>query len=404
MWADRLIRRALALLESRQVPVAVRFWNGARYEPRGGARVSVNAKTRRALRALAAPSLGGLARAYVEQDIDIEGDLRDVLRVGEDLVDAATAADARLHPLLNWVRQTRSGARRSIGFHYDVSNDFFALWLDRRRVYSCAYYRSPDQTLEQAQEDKLDLICRKLALKPGEQLLDIGCGWGGLIFWAAQRYGARCLGITLSQRQHDYVAEEIARRGLTGRVAVRLSDYRELPEGEPFDKIASIGMFEHVGVRFLRGYFARIVALLKPGGLVLNHGITAANPVATGLRSGVSEFIEDYVFPGGELVHLARAVEASSAEGLECVDVESLRPHYARTLWAWVDRLDANAARAREFVGEKRYRIWRIYMAGSAHAFTRGWISIHQMLAGKPLPDGSLPYPYTREHLYGTGA
>ncbi|HCX32310.1 MAG TPA: SAM-dependent methyltransferase [Rhodocyclaceae bacterium] len=396
---DRLVRRAIDRLESRQLPVAVSFWNGGRYDPQGGARVSLTLHARRALRALVNPSLGALARAYVEQDIDIDGELREVLRVGEQLVDAGSARDATAPPLLSWVRQTRLGARRSIGFHYDVSNDFFALWLDRRRVYSSAYFRSPDETLERAQEHKLDLVCRKLALAPGERLLDIGCGWGGLIFWAAQRYGVRCLGITLSQRQHDYVAEEIARRGLSERVDVRLTDYRELPPAEPFDKIASIGMFEHVGARFLRSYFARIVELLKPGGLVLNHGITAANPASTGVRSGVSEFIEDYVFPGGELVHLARVIEASSAEGLECVDVESLRPHYARTLWHWVDRLDANAARAREFVGEKRYRVWRIYMAGSAHAFARGWITIHQVLAGRPLPDGSLPYPYTRGHF-----
>ncbi len=401
MWNDSLIRRAVNMLESRRVPVGARFWNAQQYTPPGGARVSISVNGRRALRALASPTLGRLARAYVEQDIDIDGDLHDILRIGEQLVDAGRESDSTRRSLVGWARQSRRGARRSIPFHYDVSNDFFALWLDRNRVYSCAYFLNEGETLDEAQEHKLDLICRKLVLKPDERLLDIGCGWGGLIFWAAQRYGARCLGITLSQRQYEYVREQIEIRGLADRVDVRLLDYRELPAGDRFDKIASIGMFEHVGSRNLGTYFGRIAALLEPGGLVLNHGITAGSLHATGLRSGVSEFVEDYVFPGGELVHLVRVIEAASAEGLECVDVESLRPHYARTLWYWVGRLDANAQQARSLVGERLFRIWRIYMAGSAHAFARGWISIHQMLAGKPLPDGSLPYPYTRGHCCG---
>jgi len=397
---DPLAKRTVFQLENRNVPVAVRLWNGYEYQPPAGSLVNVNVHSRRALRALASPSLGSLARAYVEQQIDLDGDIRDILIIGEKLTDALADSDRTARPILAWVRQTRPATRKNVSHHYDIANDFYALWLDRRRVYSCAYFRNAGDTLEQAQEQKLDLICRKLMLKAGDRLLDIGCGWGGLAFWAAERYGALCHGITLSQHQFEYVKEQISARGVEGRVSVQLIDYRELPETGQFDKIASVGMFEHVGSANLRRYFGKIMALLKPGGLVINHGITAGAVDSTGVRSGVSEFIEDYVFPGGELVHIARVLEAASREGMECVDIESLRPHYAQTLWNWVDRLEANAEAARRIAGEQRFRVWRIYMAGSAHAFSRGWISIYQMLAGKPLPDGSLPYPYTRDHIY----
>lgn len=399
MWRDQLLKQAVNRLKDRNLPVSVRFWDGTEYVPQSPSCIQLNIHKAKALRALAQPSLGKLARAYVEQDFDIEGDTRDVLLLGESLCDAETAVDAKGSSALSWLRHTRPADRRNIGFHYDVSNDFFGLWLDSRRVYSCAYFRCEDDTLERAQEQKLDLICRKLMLKEGERLLDIGCGWGSLILWAAEHHGVRALGITLSQDQHAYVAAEIERRGLQGRVEVRLLDYRELSKDERFDKIASVGMFEHVGRKNLDVYFHQIHTLLAPGGLVMNHGITATGLDTSGLRSDVGDFIEQYVFPGGELAHVSRVIESLSRAGLECVDVESLRPHYAKTLWHWVDRLESNAEQARALIGEKKFRIWRIYMAGSAHAFTRGWISLFQIVAGKPLSDGSLAYPYTRAHL-----
>ena len=401
MWNSQWIRRAHSRLERGALPLRVKFWDGSEYRPRVPERLSLTLNEPSALRALASPTLGRLARAYVEDELDIEGDIRDALAVGEQLCDAATAADEKGIGLFSRLRHSLPSDRKNIGFHYDVSNEFFALWLDAKRVYSCAYYRRPEDSLETAQEQKLDLICRKLMLTPGERLLDIGCGWGGLIFWAAERHGARCLGVTLSRNQHDFVAAEIARLGLADRVEVRLLDYREVPEDRPFDKVASVGMFEHVGRANLGRYFAKIHRLLEPGGLVMNHGITAAGLDTQGLRSGISDFIEQYVFPGGELTHVSSVIEALTSEGLECLDVESLRPHYARTLWHWVGRLEANAARARALVGEKKYRIWRIYMAGSAHAFERGWMSLSQILAGRPRTDGTLSYPFTREHLYG---
>lgn len=400
MWRNQVVKIAVARLRERELPIQLRLWNGQEYVPAGRAKLDLVVHQPAALRALAKPTLGRLARAYVEQHIDLNGNIRDILALGEKLCDAETAADARGSSALSWLRHTRPADRKSIGYHYDVSNDFYALWLDARRVYSCAYFRDANDTLERAQERKLDLICRKLMLRPGERLLDIGCGWGGLIFWAAEKYGVRCLGITLSREQCDFVTKEIERRGLAGRVEVRLQDYRDVPEDAAFDKIASIGMFEHVGRSNLGAYFGKIQRLLKPGGLVMNHGITSAGLDTSGLRSGISQFIEDYVFPGGELSHVTTVIAELSRQGLECVDAESLRPHYARTLWHWVDRLEANTDEARRIIGEKKFRIWRIYMAGSAHAFSRGWMSLFQILAGKPLADGSLPYPFTRDHIY----
>jgi cyclopropane-fatty-acyl-phospholipid synthase len=218
--------------------------------------------------------------------------------------------------------------------------------------------------------------------------------------WAAEHYRVRALGVTLSHNQHHYARERIRELGLEGRCEVRLLDYRDVPEDEPYDKLASVGMFEHVGRENLPLYFGKIARLLRPGGLALNHGITLNAPGQSGLGSGVGDFIDGYVFPGGELTHLAQVVEAMATQGLECQDVESLRSHYAKTLWHWVERLEANRAAAIAAVGEKLYRIWRIYMAGSAFGFERGWLSIYQVLAGKPLPGGALELPQTREHIY----
>jgi len=382
------------------LPIAVRLWNGDAVDsPEAPVRIHVHAP--RALQALADPSLGSLARAYVEGWIDLEGDSRDILEVGRVLCRAESCHDNKGSADWRWWRHTRSRDRRNISYHYDVSNDFYRLWLDSNRVYSCAYFDQSGDDLDTAQEKKLDLICRKLMLKPGERLLDIGCGWGGLILWAAERYGVHAVGVTLSDKQRDHVLEEVRRRGLEGRVAVHLMDYRDVPEDEPFDKIASVGMFEHVGRRNLPGYFAKIHRLLKPGGLVMNHGITSVAPKANkGLGSGISEFIDQYVFPGGELTHVSTVMHEMAAAGLEPLDAENLRPHYAQTLWNWVKRLEAQGEEAVHMIGEKKYRIWRIYMAGSAYAFERNWLALFQVLGGRPGETGAADYPYNRRHLY----
>jgi len=401
MLQGRVQKRMEQRLRQAQLPVGVQLWNGAELTL-GNPKVRVALRTPHAMYSLARPTLGKLARAYVEQEIDLEGDMHDILSMGESLCDAAAAIEGKPNWLWKWWRHTGLADRKNISYHYDVSNEFYSLWLDSRRVYSCAYFKHADDSLEAAQEQKLEHICRKLMLKPGETLLDIGCGWGALILWAAEHYQVRATGITLSRNQHEYVEAQIEARGLQHLCSVCLMDYREVPDAEQYDKIASVGMFEHVGKGNLPQYFGKINSLLKPGGLVMNHGITPTALDREGLGSDISEFVEQYVFPGGELVHLARVVEAMAQQHLECLDAENLRPHYARTLWHWAARLQAHQHEARELIGEKKYRIWQIYMMGSAHAFDRNWLSLYQILAGKPLPDGSLPYPYTRDHVYVT--
>jgi cyclopropane-fatty-acyl-phospholipid synthase len=384
----------------KDLPIAVVLPDGARVPLSQRPEVDVIARTWAGLKALASPAMGVLARAYVHGDIDFTGSARRVLGIAESMVgDIAHGRDGAGAWLRHKLHQRRAN-RANIQHHYDVSNAFYRLFLDQRLVYSCAYFHTPEDSLDTAQAQKLDHICRKLRLQPGERFLDIGCGWGALVLWAAERYGVNATGITLSQNQHDHVKEQIAARGLQDRVRVELRDYLDLPEDVLYDKIASVGMFEHVGVSRFPRYFGKIRRVLKPGGFVLNHGITHNWVDTRSLGSGMGDFIEEYVFPGGELTHVSRVVEAMALEGLEVVDAEALREHYARTLWHWVERLESNAGAARAEAGEERYRVWRIYMAGSAHGFDRGWLSLWQLLAGKPLPDGRLPHPLTREYMY----
>lgn len=396
--------RMIGMLEDRVkrlgLPLSLTLWNGRTISSGDNPSLELTVRSPQALMSLANPSLGQLAKAYVEGDLDIGGDIRQTIKAGEELVSGDSTTYRKRSNTWKWWRHTKPADRKAIQHHYDVSNEFYGLWLDTNRVYSCAYFRTPDDSLDLAQEQKLEHICRKLDLKPGERFLDIGCGWGGLILWATRNFNVRALGITLSDEQHAYVTQRIRELGLEGRCEVKLMDYRDVPEDQPFDKIASVGMFEHVGKRNLPEYFAKIYRLLRPGGVVMNHGITTNSLEDAELGSGIGEFVDQYVFPGGELVHVARVLSEMSSQGLEPWDAECLRPHYAKTLWHWVSRLEARQEDARRIVGERLYRIWRIYMAGSAHAFDRGWISIFQILGARPLADGSLPYPLTREHVY----
>jgi cyclopropane-fatty-acyl-phospholipid synthase len=387
----------------RNLPVTLVLPDGGRIALSSNAEMELLARSWRGLKALAAPAMGALARAYVRNDIDFTGNARRAIAVAEAMVGEITHGRDKLAVRWRlWRHQLRSN-RTNIRHHYDVSDAFYRLWLDSQLVYSCAYFRSDADTLDDAQTQKLDHICRKLHLAPGERFLDIGCGWGALILRAAERYGVTATGITLSKNQFEHVSAEISRRGLTDRVTVELRDYLDLPEDVLYDKIASVGMFEHVGVARFPKYFGKIHRVLKPGGLVLNHGITH-NPLgADSLGSGIGDFVEEYVFPGGELTHVARVIEGMAAAGLEVLDAEALREHYAKTLWHWCERLEANASAARAEVGEEKYRVWRIYLAGSAHAFDHGWLSLWQLLAGKPLPDGRLPHPWTRDYMYASG-
>lgn len=390
------IERRLARLG---LPVAVSLWDGTTATPQTEVRVRLTLNSPSAVSSLANPSLGRIAKAYVEGQIDIEGDMRETMLIGEKWVAANATTYKKRSTLFNWWRHTRPADRKAIQHHYDVGNEFYELWLDRNRVYSCAYFKDAADSLDLAQEQKLEHICRKLQLKPGDRFLDIGCGWGALIIWAARHYGVKAVGVTLSEEQHAWATQRIKELDLEDSCEARLLDYRDVPQYEIYDKISSVGMFEHVGKKNLPVYFGKIRDLLKPGGVVLNHGITTNSLQDGALGSDIGKFVGEYVFPGGELVHVSRVLREMASQGLESWDAESLRPHYAKTLWAWVSRLEANSSRAIELVGEKRYRVWRIYMAGSAHAFDRGWISVYQILGAKPLADGSLPYPLDRKSV-----
>lgn len=415
---DAVLERRLAGLSH---PLAVVLPGGQRLGP-ARADVTLRLHGLASIAHLAAGRIGRIGADYVEGRLDFDGSLRDLMAVAGELAGDPRQTAAPPPGFAGWLalwQRLRSRAHhdpgsdaRQVQFHYDVSDDFYALWLDPRRVYSCAYYRDRTMTLAQAQDAKLDHICRKLMLREGERFLDIGAGWGALLLWAAEHYGVRGTGITLSRHQHAHVNRLIEERGLRGRVCVQLLDYRALPEDEPFDKIASVGMFEHVGLAQLPAYFAKTRRLLRPGGLLMNHGITAGGTRHHQLGAGVGNFIERYIFPGGELVHASRVLEAMAEQGLEALDVENLRPHYARTLWAWSDRLEAQLDEARRIAGERVVRAYRLYLAGSAMGFERGWMALHQMLAARPDGDpagGALAgaqsaYPFNRAYMYANAS
>jgi cyclopropane-fatty-acyl-phospholipid synthase len=303
--------------------------------------------------------------------------------------------------LRSWRGHTRNTNRKAIAFHYDVSNDFYNLWLDQQMVYSCAYFEDPDESLDQAQSNKLEHICRKLRLKSGEHFLDIGCGWGALIRWAARHYGVRAHGVTLSRNQYEYGLRKIQEEGLQERVTVELKDYRDMEGEARFDKIASVGMFEHVGLKNLPPYFATAYRLLKSGGLFLNHGITQDEE---GWAKTVStKFINRYVFPDGELDTVSNVQRAMERADFEILDVEALRQHYALTLRHWVSRLEQRKDEALQHVSEATYRIWHLYMSACALQFETGEVGVYQILASKK--GGRLDaVPLTRRDLYPPSA
>ncbi|CAN5252312.1 class I SAM-dependent methyltransferase [soil metagenome] len=371
---------------------------------------------------LKAGQIGALAEDYVEGKLQFEGAMRDVMRAmlkvlpGNPVESDTGWWTGLLHRAKSLAAHTLAKDAAQIQFHYDVSDAFYALWLDPRRVYSCAYYRETGMTLAQAQEAKLDHICRKLMLRPGERFLDIGAGWGALLLWAAEHYGVDATGITLSKNQHAHVQQLIDAKGLGQRVRIELRDYRDLPQDRPFDKISSVGMFEHVGQANMNAYFSKIMRLLAPGGLVLNHGITAGGVENRQLGAGMGDFIGKYIFPGGELLHISAVLEHLTNSGLEMVDTENLRPHYGRTLWDWSDALEARLGEARAVLAsgsgaeraEKILRAYRLYLAGSAMSFEQGWIALHQVLATRPAPErqgdaikgAQSAYPFNREYIY----
>lgn len=398
------------------LPLRLKLWNGREYDFGMGdataPAVTVSVPQASSLPYLLRPSLFNLGRAYVEGHIDVDGEVDQIIRVADALAANTGQDDGIRAPMASTLhehagraldkvapglRHGRKADAAAIHYHYDVSNDFYALWLDPQMVYSCAYFEHGDETLATAQRKKIDHILTKLHLQPGHVLLDIGCGWGALVLRAAEKFGARCVGVTLSENQYRLARERVATAGLERQVEIQLADYRDLRGS--YDRITSVGMFEHVGLRNLRSYFAKIRSLLTTDGFALNHGITTTDTGHHAAAHGAGEFIERYVFPHGELAHVGAVLRWMQEGGLEVVDVENLRRHYARTCRAWSDNFDRNAVQIRQLVDEKRYRIWRVYLAGCAYAFERDWIALYQVLCTRSGSDARL-VPWSRRYMY----
>lgn len=395
---DRFARRL-----GRPLPLRLVFWDGVLFDFSLAPTVTVTLTTPRVGRLMIRGDLDKLCDAYVSGEILVDGSVQEILSCGMELAEAIgrvplLARLAKLRALLPKPHSRKQDAA-NIRFHYDISNDFYALWLDRNMVYSCAYFRNGREDIDTAQSQKLDHICRKLRLKPSDRFLDIGCGWGGLVCWAARNYGVTAVGATISQSQLGHARSFAAREGVAGKTEICLRDYRDIEGQACFDKIASAGMYEHAGLKNLGLYFERVARLLKPGGVFLNHGIYL--PRADGKSRGPeTRFIERYVFPGGELPALPTVMEHIARAGLEIADFEDLRPHYARTLTLWLERLEANKDRAIQLAGPERYRVWRMFLGGTAHAFEAGWFSVGQILAYKPGAPDAEWRPWTREYQY----
>lgn len=386
------------VLRSLQLPLRLKLWDGKQLDLGPQPQVTLVIKDPSLVVQLSNPSLDVLGGAYVEGRVELEGKMSDIIKVGVDLSEALVPDD---NPAaVEHERHDKATDAAAISYHYDLSNEFYALWLDPEMVYSCGYFATGSESLEQAQLEKIRLLCRKLRLQPGDKLLDVGCGWGGFARLAAREFGAEVYGITLSAEQLKLARERVAEQGLDDQVELQLMDYRDLPQDGRFDKVVSVGMFEHVGYANLPEYCQCLYGAVKPGGLVMNHGITARHTDGRAVGHGAGDFIGKYVFPHGELPHLSVMTAALSDAGLEVVDVESLRLHYARTLNFWSERLETQLDKAALMVPEQALRIWRLYLAGCAYGFAQGWMNLHQILAVKPLLNGGHNLPWSRADIY----
>jgi len=421
---------------------SIRLWDQAVIPADAQARFSLVLNHPGALRRVFTPPIElSAGEAYIYGDFDIDGDIFELYHLLDALLRHNFTAPEAASLVRDIQRLPNSGPERivtrqpanldgklhsrerdlqAVRFHYNLGNEFYSLWLDRQMQYSCAYFPMGGEDLDTAQTKKIEHICRKLRLKPGERLLDIGCGWGGLAIAAAQNYGVRALGVTLSDKQASYAQEKVIRMGLGDQVLIEMRDYRDL-EDESFDKIVSVGMFEHVGRTHLPEYFTQAYRLLKPGGLFLNHGIARrAIPADLGLLKGLEgnqhpyrpvegyfeskvlglgSFSQRYIFPDGDLVPVSEANLIAEATGFELRDVENLREHYALTLRNWVHRLEAHHAEATKLVGEAAYRTWRLFMSINAVQFEDWQIAVNQSLMVKP-EKGKVTLPMSRADLY----
>ena len=397
-WEKRLEHWVEDIRSQSALPLRLELWNGQRFDfGQGNPQVTITVPRVSALSYLLRPSLSNLGVAYVEGKIDVKGKAAEMIAIGNALAAHTVAAKGRLSRVVRSFRHDKQRDAEAIHYHYDVSNDFYAQWLDRNMVYSCAYFENGDEDLDTAQLKKIDHILTKIRVRPGDRLLDIGCGWGALVLRAAEKFGARCVGVTLSENQFALAKERVARAGLSDRIEIRLQDYRDV-EGS-FDRITSVGMFEHVGLKLLPAYFAKINALLTEDGIAMNHGITSTDPDSGEAPFGGGEFIEKYVFPLGELPHISVVLRSMQQGGLEVLDVENLRRHYARTCSTWAENYEAQADKIRALTDDKHFRIWHVYLAGSAYAFAQDWISLYQVICVK---SGRNPQslPWSRRYIY----
>jgi len=412
--------------------VGVQLWDGTAWPDQRPRAAMLALKHSGALGRMFLPGTEvGLAEAYLHDDFDIEGDIAVAFEIGDFLLarlgdwrnnlklagllvalpeqdgrSTMRRAASQLLPRIRGKRHSLERDRRAVTLHYDVSNDFYRLWLDRRMVYSCAYFTSQAEELDVAQERKLDYLCRKLRLRPGQRLLDIGCGWGALVVHAAKHFGVRAKGLTLSEPQAEWARTRIAEAGLTNEATIDLRDYREIASdgSQLYDAIVSVGMAEHVGREKLPDYFSVAHHALKPGGVFLNQAIGEGVVARPDNRNG--SFIEQYVFPDSDIPPLPVVLRAAESAGFEIRDVENLREHYTLTLRHWLRRLETHYAEALSFVDEATYRVWRLYLAGSAHGFRRAHIAVYQTLLAKLDSSGQTKLPLTRDdwHAKSGGA
>ena len=398
VWEKKLTSWIENVREKAALPLRLELWNGKQFDlSRDPPAVTVHVPGASSLSYLLTPSLSNLGTAYVEGKIDVKGRLTDIINLAHGLAHKTLEPEGKLARLARTITHTKKKDAEAIQYHYDVSNAFYAEWLDPNMVYSCAYFENGDEDLATAQIKKIDHILTKIQLKPGQRLLDIGCGWGALVMRAAQKYGAHCLGVTLSQKQYELAKERVKAAGLEKQVEIRLEDYRDVKGS--FDRITSVGMFEHVGLKHLKDYFSKMSSLLSENGIAMNHGITSSDPNSGATPYGGGEFIEKYVFPHGELPHISLVLKTMQEGGLEAHDIENLRFHYAKTCGVWADNFEAKAETIRNMVDEKRYRIWRVYLAGCAYAFANDLIALYQVVCTKAGRRAPL-LPMSRRYMY----
>ncbi|WJF89694.1 cyclopropane-fatty-acyl-phospholipid synthase family protein [Paraburkholderia bonniea] len=398
-WEKKLMHWVDEVKTQANLPARLVLWDGQQHDfgQFASPQVTLHVKSATALPYLLKPSLDNLGEAYIKGKIDIDGKLSDIIDIGYALARNTASSASQLARVRRYFHHSKTTDKKAIQYHYDVSNEFYQLWLDENMVYSCAYFENGDEDLATAQIKKIDHILTKIQLQPGQRLLDIGCGWGALVLRAAQKFGAQCIGITLSQNQFDLATQRVAAAGLENQIEIRLQDYRDVT-GQ-FDRITSVGMFEHVGRKKLPAYFTKIHDLLADDGVAMNHGITSTDYNSGETALGGGEFIDRYVFPDGELPHIGLALEAMQQGGLEALDVENLRRHYARTLDLWAANFEAHAQEASKLVDEEKFRIWRVYLAGCAYAFQEDDVSIYQVVcrkAGRP----ASTLPWSRRYMY----